>query len=382
MSGTVKPLYVPALRMKAGELMGLRDLAPDIAAQVLPRLIVPPRAERDDDLQRELLSGDGVPAIATTVSPYWRNRPVLIEVTYLIDDFGADTMDTWLPKMIEMAYLAGVKAIPLVSLRDLPDLTIPLKEVITFQGELQLAVRIPSGEMVTPGWRDVLLKSLERIGVAAENCCILADFYDADFSVAARVAGVIQGTLEDLQEAGLWRHIVFQGTNFPDRNPAEPGSDYIVPRNEWHSWQQAVKFDPSTADYLIFGDYGADCANFNFAASRARPIPHYRYATQTSWLVQRGGKTGTDLQIMRKVCADILRSGQFAGRTFSAADDYIYLNAKGFSGPGNSTTWRAVNTNHHVTRVVSDVGAVRNIGFAKREVEELGEQHSLFGEVL
>ena len=253
-----KVLYAPALRLKGGELTGLRDLAPDVASHILPRLIVPPRAERDDDLQRELLARDGIPAIAAAVSPYWRNRPVLVEVSYLIDDFGADTMETWMPKMIELARSAGVEAVPLVSLRDLPQLIPALRGTIPFLGEAQLAVLIPFGDMAAPGWRSALLAALDKIGVIPERCSILADFRDADFTVAALVAGVIQGTLEALQEVGLWQHIIFQGTNYPEKNPAEPGNSYIVARNEWDSWRQAVNFDPSTAEHMIFGDYVAD----------------------------------------------------------------------------------------------------------------------------
>jgi hypothetical protein len=47
-SEPIKPLYSPALRMKAGELEGLRQLAADVADCILPRLIVPPSSERDE----------------------------------------------------------------------------------------------------------------------------------------------------------------------------------------------------------------------------------------------------------------------------------------------------------------------------------------------
>jgi len=44
-----KVLYSPALRMKAGELNGVRDLKHDVAAYVVPRFIVPPLGERDNN---------------------------------------------------------------------------------------------------------------------------------------------------------------------------------------------------------------------------------------------------------------------------------------------------------------------------------------------
>jgi len=42
MSLQSKPIYCPALRMKSGELEGVRQLASDVANCVLPRFIVPP----------------------------------------------------------------------------------------------------------------------------------------------------------------------------------------------------------------------------------------------------------------------------------------------------------------------------------------------------
>ena len=57
------PLYAPALRMKAGELEGVRLLASDVADCVLPRFIVPPFGERDPDMPLPL-SMDRVPDIS------------------------------------------------------------------------------------------------------------------------------------------------------------------------------------------------------------------------------------------------------------------------------------------------------------------------------
>lgn len=377
MSVTDKILYGPALRLKAGELMGLRDLAPDVADCVCPRVIVPPRSERDDDLQQQLLALDDVPAVGALLAGYWKRR-VLVEGTYLIDDFGADTIERWLPKMFEMAWRASVAAVPVACLDDLADLSRALRVACTIPDELRLAVRIPSGALVGPGWRDKMYRGLEACGVDPTECTVLADFCDADFSQPGLVAGVIEGALEILQEAGVWQQIVFQGTHFPEKNPATPGATFEVPRNEWIAWRQAVNFDPSTARHMIFGDYAADCAKLVFGGNGARAIRHYRYTTPDAWLVVRAADEGRDATLMRAVCDSILESGQFAGREFSSADDYIYMTAHGAAGPGNATTWRAINTTHHITRVVSDIGRVREMYFAPREVAVLGVQQVLF----
>lgn len=65
-----QPSYVPALRMKAGELAGLRDLAPDVANRVLPRMIVPPREERDKTFMAQLFKTEEFPNIADALTEH------------------------------------------------------------------------------------------------------------------------------------------------------------------------------------------------------------------------------------------------------------------------------------------------------------------------
>lgn len=81
---------------------------------------------------------------------------------------------------------------------------------------------------------------------------------------------------------------------------------------------------------------------------------------------------------MRKVCQEILASGQFAGCNFSSADDYIFRIAHNEGGPGGAKEWRAVNTTHHITRIVADVGGVRGFEPKRITLEPLYDQMALF----
>lgn len=377
--GSVKHLYGPALRMKAGELQGLRDLASDIADGTLPRMIVPPMAERDESLQPSLFVSEGLPDISAPLAAHWSGRDVLIEPTYLLDEFGRDKLGLWLPKMFERARAARTKPIPLMQLRDL--LSVDAAAVaasVDFSAQIQFGLVISSGDI---GDNEALVRAmdvLDGIGLTFGQCVVIVDFHDADLSLPDVVAPIIGGALEDLRSAAPWRHVIFQGTNFPEKNPAEPASSFLVARNEWIAWKQAVAFDPDTADYLLFGDYAADNARLIFGAKGGGPaIRHYRYTIEDAWHVQRGADSGKHEDVMQNVCQGILDGGHFAGREFSSADDYIFLTAQKRAGPGNSTVWRAINTTHHITRVVRDVGAVRGVTFARRRIEPLVEQFRL-----
>jgi hypothetical protein len=379
MTGPTRPLYVPALRIKAGELMGVRELASDIADRIVPRMIVPPSGERDKELETRLFESDTFPDISGSLSAHWAQRDVLVEATHLVNEFGRDRMGLWLPKMFDTARKAQVRAIPLVALGNLlADDVKAYKAALDQNSALRFGLVVSSGDMAGAEPIKQGLGKLEDLGLTPEQCMVIADFHDADLSQPDFVAPVIGGVLDTLQSIANWQQIVFQGTNYPEKNPAEPGCYQMVPRNEWIAWRRAVSFDPQTADHMIFGDYAADCAKLAFGAGGGAAIPHYRYATIDAWLVQRGLANGTHQTNMRKVCQDILGSGKFAGRTFSWADEYIYRTAKEGGGPGNAKDWRAINTTHHITRVVTDIGVVRGVQFRQKTVEPFREQIRLF----
>lgn len=377
MSSSYKPLYCPALRMKAGELAGVNALAVDVAAHVLPRFIVPPPSERDST-QPQLFVVDETPDISGALSRHWRGRRALIDATYLIDEFGQERIGIWLPKMFERARRAAVEAVPMASLADLQRVDVSaFRAALNRADYLKFGICVSSGEMIGPEFVAGIETALLRLGVVPAECAVIADFHDADFSDPTLVAPVIRNALESLQYVGKWQHIAFQGTHFPERNPAADGSSELWPRNEWKGWRQAVKFDPSTADHMLFGDYAADCAKIVFGSAAAAAIRHYRYATEGDWLIQRAPKSGSHKEAMQAVCKAIVGSGHFAGPGFSAADAYIHRTALGVAGPGNSTTWRHINTTHHITRVVVDLAKVRGLAISKGRIPDVGTQMSL-----
>ena len=153
---------------------------------------------------------------------------------------------------------------------------------------LKFGLRIQSGDLTDPTLDHRVRAVLLKMALAASECAVFADFSDADLSDPSLVSPIIRGALEQLQAIGQWRLVVFLGTNYPEKNPAEAGQTITQPRNEWHAWSEAVKFDPSTAEHMIFGDFAADCAKIEFGGKGGRPIPHTRYATASSWLVVRG----------------------------------------------------------------------------------------------
>ena len=377
MSHSFRHLYSPALRLKGGELEGVRQLAGDVAQCILPRFIVPPRKERDTSTPLLIEVAD-VPDISAALAIHWRERPSLIDSSYILNEYGRETMSSWLPDMFDRARSQGARAIPLALLSDIAALEAPaFKAAIARDEKFKFALCVPAGEMVGPEFVANMDQVLNRLGLTPAECAVIADFGGSYFEEPEIVAPIIGGALESLQDFGLWQHVIFQGTHYPEKNPAGQSSYELWPRNEWLAWRRAVKFDPTTADHMIFGDYAADCAKMSFGASGGRAHRHLRYTTPTHWLIQRGSDSGRDADEMKKVCAETIGSSHFSGAGFSAADARILSIANRAEGPGNAKTWRQLNTTHHITQVVSDLAKVRGVEIAEGPTEVAREQFLL-----
>lgn len=353
-------LYCPALRVKAGELAGVRALTPDVASHVMPRFIVPPRGERDPS-HPTLFVIDDAPDVSAALARHWRGHGAFLDVSYVIEEFGRNQIGRWLPGVFQRARAAGVNLVPVTPLADLTEQSAPAFRASVASGALKFGLLVPVAEMIGPDFGRAVGSVLQMLGLAPEECAILPDFCDQDLSEPSFVAPVVAGVLEQLQDLGTWQHIIFQGTHFPEANPATQNSHKLWPRNEWIAWREAMRLDASTDRRMLFGDYAADSSRIARQKGRAPAIRHYRYATPSHWIIQRGTQSGSDTQIMRDVCRKIVDSEFFAGASFSLADAYILATANGEAGPGTATTWRQMNTTHHITRVITDLGKVFGI---------------------
>ncbi|GJL97179.1 MAG: hypothetical protein DHS20C06_09960 [Hyphobacterium sp.] len=373
-----QPLYVPVLRRKQGECQGLSRLSDDIRAAITPCFVVPPPKDATPTLGRpptpeEIVSGTG-----RQIGEYWRFREAYLDVRFLFKEFDG-VSSTWLPRMFNVAREHNAHLIPVATLSDLSGIHgTSFLDSLAVNCSNKIAIRITADEF-DDDLEARVSQVLSVTKLSPVDCAIFVDFGGSDFTDVSAVADIAQAALEHLQMIGLWGKIVFQGTNYPTVNPAIESQIAVVPRNEWLAWKAAVSFDASTAEHLLFGDFAADCAKFEFSQKGGgRAIRHYRYATPDSWLVVRGSEIGRDAEVMKAVSRNIVKHVDFAGRSFSSADEYIFQTSLGLAGPGNSTIWREINTAHHITRVVRDIGKVKGMVFKEHQYTRQPRQSDLF----
>jgi len=364
-------LYCPALRMKNGELEGVRQLASDVADRVLPRFIVPPSGERDEEAKLEL--GDQpFPDFGIRLATHWQDRPMLLDCGHILDEFGRDRMSIWLPRMFADAREKRALVIPAARLADLGAREFPaFRSAMDVTSGAAFAFLLSSADLADTALLAKVRQALDGLGTDPNECVVVIDFGDADLSSAELAEPIIRYGVEIIQEVGTWRLISFQATGFPEKNPAADGGHHMVRRSEWLAWKHVVSVDPAMLGQLVFGDYAADCSKIA-AGKGGMAIRHLRYTSEEYWRVQRGQKAGgSDKTIMGAVCQAILSSGHFSGAGFSAADAQISSLAKGQCGAGTASTWRQLNTTHHITVVVSDLVKMRGGSITARPLPAL-----------
>lgn len=357
--------YHPTLRLKLGEYVAASRIAPDIQKHVRPRFVICPPKERDPEKGAPLTPDEIAHYSGERMGKYWPVRPAFVDAQFVAHTLG----DSGLKTLFRIAQGRNPNLIPVATVADLFN---PVYRDFLRSASPRLGVYLPYSE-VEP---DVLLEGLRAIGASPQDTVVFVDFTGTDLTPSL-AAETVAGIFDYLNESAPWARIVFQGSAFPAKNPADAGGDKLIPRDEWKTFLAALRECSVQREVISYGDFGADCGEMTFSTKGGgRPIRHLRYTTPDNTLVVRGEKEGRDGEVMKQVFQRILDSGHFAGQHFSYADDRIWRGAKGLDGSGNASMWREWNTAHHITRVVRDLGAMEGIKFSDSTVTQPSKQLS------
>lgn len=362
--------YFPALRFKKGEYLALANLQPDIQKLVEPRFVIPPPREYDHELERIPTVDEIAYMTGERIGKNWPVRRAFLDAHFIAKHLDSDAIR----KIFRIAQGRNPAIVPVARLSDL---TSRLYNEFMQRSGLRIAVLVKYEEVEV----DAIRAALESAGVRASECVLFIDFSGAPLDPEI-AAGSIAGMFDLADQVGRWRRIIFQGSNFPSKNPADHGENELIRRDEWSVFHAALKECSVSPDRVGYGDFGADCSDMVFPKGKGggRAIRHIRYTTPTHTLVVRAKSEGKDDILMKDVCQRIIASGEFAGQAFSSADNQIYRIAQGMDGPGNASMWREWNMIHHMTRVVRDLGQMAGLIFSDGPISVTSEQLALFKE--
>ncbi len=371
MEGLDTQVYSPVLRLKTGESTAMPLLASDIKSRLLPLFVVPPPNEKDAELGRHLIPAELVAVPARRLGRAWPMRPSLLDPKFLFEKLEVGSAHVWLPELFRLARSHSANPWPVADIVDIEQFMRPGLSAVLVGSKTPLALRLRPEDIEDDSLATRVQRVLLSLVRKPSETLLVLDFGNTDYSDTSLVAEVMVATLERVLAIGDWLQVIWHATSYPETNRAPAGDIAILARGEWKAYREAWELDPIIKRHVMFGDFAADSAKFNFSnVNGVVPIAHFRYSTPDKWLISRGAKDGKLATEMPKVAMRITASGMFAGRAFSRGDQYIDDVLRGVR-VGQASNWRCANTVHHLTRVSADVGEL--LGFVV-EALPVGEE--------
>lgn len=368
--------YSAALRFKKGEGAAIIELDSEIKDRFAPHLIIPPLSERDVELNRRLSSAEFAPTQVERIFKCWDRRSFFLDLRLVRFNIDPDSDAAQYRWFLDAAVKKGCSVIPVFDLKMSEARVVTLRDHwLASRGGL--ALRLSWSDLDRPRLGRLVGERLLKLVAKPSECVLILDMSDAELSGNPDFVQSVMNGLGRLQELGLWRRMIVEATKYPEHNPATENGSILVPRQEWINWKTMIGLDRGLANVAMFGDYGADNAKMRFKGGSI-PIAHFRYATFDKWLIARGGAPSAtgDGTIHQAACM-IVESKAFAGETFSAGDEFIMDCAMRRIGPGTPSDWRMANMNHHITRVVTDLGELYSSPLSVRRTRRKSVQAEL-----
>jgi hypothetical protein len=325
--------YVPILKTKAGERWALSHLRPATRASIRPLLEFHEHKDKSTDEHVAGLCDD-------LVAEWGTDRTFYLDGRWLHGDGGDPSV---LATIFAAAQERDLRAVPVVR-PTFDESTLEQVRAIVEAGGRGYMLRVGPAVLDDPHALDAVT---EAIGLPPGQVDLLLDYRNRPMSLGRDARRV--------PRMGEWRRLVAASGAFPSSLAGLTLHEWHgLPRHDWLSWRDGIAGDlprrPVYADYAM-RDPGAP-------ADFGSPSVNVRYATDTAWLVQVGGKVkdGASPE-MHALCRALVERPEFTGVDFSAGDAELARVADADEGPGNSTQWLQWCVNHHLEFTVRQLSS-------------------------
>jgi hypothetical protein len=367
MAGLTTESYVPILRSKLGEHRGYLRLSPGALGHTTVQWVIPARSQRDVEERRYLDADEYVRANGRRIGLISAGRRCFVDVRFALRGFPEGDVGPSIVRLFRMMREGAGQPAPVLDLTSASSgLTQAIASVLN-QQNYGAALRLDAEAMEDADLPGRLKTTLQLLDLRSSDATLLLDFANAELDDSDDSAALIEHARDRLLSGFDWNGIVFQSTSYPHSNPARKDSIAVLDRPEFSLWKRLVRRSRTPKGDIVFGDYGADNASFEFDG-QGRPSPHLRSSSDIEWIVSKGDRDSDRATTMKAVAKRIAERDDFRGEGFSWGDGMVVDMAAG-DKTGNPTTWRSVSTSHHLERTCRDIGVL--LGFKMPEYSRI-----------
>ncbi|HHT8992542.1 TPA: beta family protein [Burkholderia cenocepacia] len=358
--------YIPIYKAKQGELKAVANAKKTHDRRMLPLFEVCRIGKSVREAKRfkgcAALTCAYLDEVADQIANVRKGKSAMVDAFQWKADSTTETGEHILPYVYSRLEALGVSVIPVIGY-DRWDSDVYRLSMLNLElkADRYYCLRLDSHAIEDAEdpvfFEERILDILDGLGVEAKQCAVLLDFGDI---TAQSVEDLINGADRVMQVLAPmdFRFFATAGCSLPstiDKAVKQQDSTGKVVRKEMLLWQTLRVGYPNVR--WLFGDYGVRGPNTADDIISPHTNGKIRHTIDRSYYIVRGhsvqfGDGGAQMHALAKKVVD---SGNYMGEDFSWGDAQILACSEKETGPGNSTTWIAIDTSHHLAWVVAEI---------------------------
>lgn len=350
---------MPILKWRQGEYQALLRLEYLIKNRVTPLLEIPQEQWDFENKVAAKTIDEHLASFGSRLSAKWGKRRCFIDSCHLGPTVKVANGTHHLAWIFELARMKKCQAVPVLGLTRHDDYVAAVAEIVATDGR-GACLRLIASDFDKSDLEKAIRVLLSKLFLAPTNVDLLIDSSTIEALSDNEYAEKTLARLRKLPMAKEWRTLTVAGTAFPERLPStvyRPSG--VANRTEWQGYKKLIARAAEMPRLPTFGDYSVAHPKTEMIDPRViDPTAKIKYSIEDGWFVAVGQMTKKyGRKQYSDLCQRIIKAHPsiFAGATFSWGDDYI-ANVDTL-GTGGSSTWPSVGTNHHITRVVTDLAS-------------------------
>lgn len=355
-----KNFYVPILKWKRGEQIGVKNLSNTCKDKIIPLIEIPPiEWDYENECPKKNIDEHLAGVVETILTSWGVNRRFFLDIPWM-DEETEDllTGQHALEYLFEDILKNTLEGIPIIRCNDYDRYKEIVKDIVR-TNPYGVCIRIKDDDLLD------LDENLEQLCSYLQiDKCNVDLIIDLEYIFPNKESQNIltaKNILNEIPDISKWRSITICATSFPENTSmVDRNTVGRIERGEWTLWNNLFARKAKLQVMPNFGDYCiSNPAPFELDPRLMNMSANIRYTIKDDFLIFKGIsiKKGKWAQAT-KLCNHIIVHPDYSGNNFSWGDKYIYDCANGDCSSGNAETWRRVGTNHHLAFVVNQLSTL------------------------
>ncbi|HEY9099307.1 MAG TPA: beta family protein [Thiobacillus sp.] len=350
-------LYVPLMAAKRGEFIALTNLQASISEKTMPLFELPAQKPGTKVFEKAIFR------TAAGAGKAWPGRPAFLDISKWSPNARTESGIHILEYAFSQFRSNGIPVHPVVGYDrwDDPAYSQALQNIRTMLPVtpcIRLDREAIQDDMLdVPYFSERMNDIMASLVVNPSNCYVLVDFGDVSTISVPDLIKDAENAVSVLRSLGFGTVIIAGGSMPAVVNKAVDSTDAegCIPRIEMLAWKAI--FSGSQDRNIIFGDHLIRNPNAAEGVIAPNANAKIRYTINNQFFIVRGHSKKLDsLTIQhKKLSAKLVGSAHYLMPTFSWGDGELLNCSNGVKEIREATTMIAVDTNHHINAVISEV---------------------------